>query len=100
MLARRAGWKFPVSTLSFHFGPSLRSVFLTGCAAGPLPNGCLIVCGGRGNRKPKPLASNSGMADSDDVMCGHVSGYDEQGIVRGVLDSCEVGGVEVSIDVT
>lgn len=33
-----------------------------GCAAAALPNGCLMVCGG----------------------------YDEQGIVRGVLDSCEV----------
>ncbi|CAE7206393.1 ivns1abpa [Symbiodinium sp. CCMP2592] len=33
-----------------------------GCAAAPLPNGCFLVCGG----------------------------YDEQGIVRGVLDSCEV----------
>lgn len=33
-----------------------------GCGAAPLPNGCLIVCGG----------------------------YDEQGIVRGILDSCEV----------
>ncbi|CAE7669751.1 IVNS1ABP [Symbiodinium pilosum] len=33
-----------------------------GCAAAPLPSGCFFVCGG----------------------------YDEQGIVRGVLDSCEV----------
>ena len=34
-----------------------------GCASAPLPNGCLLVCGG----------------------------YDKRGIVSGVLDSCEAG---------
>lgn len=60
MLARRAGWKFPVSTVvSFHFSTSVHHFdwFFSGCAAGPLPNGCLMVCGGGGNRKLKPLAS-------------------------------------------
>ena len=83
--------------------------WVTGCAAAPLPNGCLMVCGGGCNGfflmcffHPPPVDRHvklwccdgsaevfQGLPRSSKIfqVLG-VAGYDEQGI--GVLDSCEV----------
>ena len=105
MLARRAGWKFPVSTVvSFHFSTSVHHFdwfFSQDALLGLCRTAAwwFVEAAETGNWSHWPRLK-SRLADSDDVLCGHAWGYDEQGIVRGVLDSCEVGWVKMSIDVT
>ena len=81
--------------------------WVTGCGAAPLPNGCLIVCGGSCNVFFSCFSSwhvklwccdgetSIDQLSSKIFQVFGVAGYDEQGIVRGILDSCEVLTVDV-----